>query len=543
MTERRVAVDVVVPTLGRASLPDLLQSLTSAGVPGHVIVVDDRGERGAGPLLGRVPEALAGRVSVVAAAGRGPAAARNAGWRRSRAEWIAFLDDDVVVDAGWGEQLVADLTDLPADVAGSQGRISVPLPAERPATDWERNVAGLQTARWATADLAYRRRALEAAGGFDERFPRAYREDADLGLRLVAAGWRIVDGRRTTTHPVRPADRWVSVRLQAGNADDPVMRARHGPGWRQRAGVPAGRRPRHLAISAAALGAMAGLLLRRPRLTALATAAWLGGTGELAWARIAPGPRDREEVVTLLASSAVLPLAATWHWLRGVRRARGLAPAPPAAPPPPAQPLVRADAALRRPAAVLFDRDDTLVVDVPYNGDPQQVAPMPGARAALDRLRAAGVPCVVVSNQSGVARGLLTMADVTAVNARVEALLGPFDGWFVCSHGPADGCACRKPAPGLVIAAARTLGVEPAHCAVVGDIGADVDAAHAVGASAVLVPTARTRREEIDAAPVVAPDLESAVDLLLGGAPASAAPAPGPPPATQQEAPQREAQP
>jgi histidinol phosphatase-like enzyme len=77
------------------------------------------------------------------------------------------------------------------------------------------------------------------------------------------------------------------------------------------------------------------------------------------------------------------------------------------------------------PAAVLFDRDGTLVRDVPYNGDPSRVEPMPGARAALDRLRAAGVRTAVVSNQSGVARGLLTRDQVDAVNARVEEVLGP----------------------------------------------------------------------------------------------------------------------
>jgi histidinol-phosphate phosphatase family protein len=167
------------------------------------------------------------------------------------------------------------------------------------------------------------------------------------------------------------------------------------------------------------------------------------------------------------------------------------------------------------PEAVLFDRDGTLVEDVPYNGDPDRVVPMPGAREALDRLRAAGVRVGVVSNQSGVGRGLITPAAVDAVNRRIEELLGPLGPWFVCPHGPDDGCSCRKPAPGLVTAAAAALGVLPERCAVVGDIGADVDAALACGARPVLVPTAVTRREEVAAAPEVAADLGEAVDLLL----------------------------
>jgi len=170
------------------------------------------------------------------------------------------------------------------------------------------------------------------------------------------------------------------------------------------------------------------------------------------------------------------------------------------------------------PAAVLLDRDGTLVHDVPYNGRPERVAPIAGAREALDRLRAADVPLAVVSNQSGIARGLLTHADVDAVNARIQELLGPFRAWLVCPHGPDDGCGCRKPRPGLVREAARRLDVPVERCAVVGDIGADVEAAAAAGARGILVPTPATRREEVEAAEEVAPTLGRAVDALLAPA-------------------------
>ena len=178
--------------------------------------------------------------------------------------------------------------------------------------------------------------------------------------------------------------------------------------------------------------------------------------------------------------------------------------------------MAEIDRARERPAAVLFDRDGTLVVDVPYNGDPDRVEPVAGAREALERLRAAGVPTAVVSNQSGIARGLLTPAQVDAVNARLEDLVGPLGPVLVCPHGPDDGCPCRKPAAGLVLQAAAVLGVPPERCAVVGDIGADVGAALAAGARPVLVPTPVTLPEEVAAAPEVAPDLRAAVDLLLG---------------------------
>ncbi|SHF29797.1 D-glycero-alpha-D-manno-heptose-1,7-bisphosphate 7-phosphatase [Streptoalloteichus hindustanus] len=170
------------------------------------------------------------------------------------------------------------------------------------------------------------------------------------------------------------------------------------------------------------------------------------------------------------------------------------------------------------PAAVLFDRDGTLVHDVPYNGDATRVRPVPAAEAALGVLRRRGIPVGVVTNQSGVARGLIAEEQLRAVNRRVEELLGPFDVWAICRHAPEDGCACRKPAPGLVLQAAARLGVPPAEVVVIGDIGSDVDAARAAGARGVLVPTPVTRPAEVLAAPMTAPDLLTAVLLVLGGA-------------------------
>ncbi|WP_174531382.1 D-glycero-alpha-D-manno-heptose-1,7-bisphosphate 7-phosphatase, partial [Micromonospora maritima] len=147
--------------------------------------------------------------------------------------------------------------------------------------------------------------------------------------------------------------------------------------------------------------------------------------------------------------------------------------------------------------AVLLDRDGTLVEDVPYNGDPEKVRPVPGAREALDRLRAAGLRLAVVTNQSGLARGYFTAEDMRRVHARVEELLGPFDHWAICPHDDGDGCVCRKPAPGLVHEAAGALGTVATRCVVVGDIGRDMTAALAAGAAGVLVPTAVTRPEEV----------------------------------------------
>jgi HAD superfamily hydrolase (TIGR01662 family) len=490
---------VVVPTVGRPSLRVLLEALAAGSRPLDcpVVVVDDRPD---GPALEEELRdvALPG-LRVVRAGGGGPARARNIGWRHAATRWVSFLDDDVVTDPDWYERLLEDLSDAGPGVAGSQGRVRVPLPHDRRPTDWERMTAGLADALWITADLTYRRSALSAVGGFDERFPRAFREDADLGLRITESQGDIVRGRRWITHPVRPVDDLVSVRVQAGNADDFLMRAVHGADWRERAHAPRGRRRRHAAVTALAVTSVLALLGGWRRTAAGAAAGWLAGTTELARARIAPGPRDRAEVRRMLVTSAAIPPVATWHSLGGAWQHR--------------------DAPAWRgvPDLVLLDRDGTIVVDVPYNGDPARVVPVDGAREALDRLRALGVRLGVVSNQSGIGSGRITVDQVEAVNARVGELLGPFDVWRYCPHARDEGCDCRKPAPGMVKDACAELGVPPERCVLVGDIGSDVEAAEAAGARGILVPTAATRPEEVHAASHVAATLVAAVDDVIAG--------------------------
>lgn len=505
---------IVVPSVGRPSLRTLLVALNRCDGPrpNAVVVVDDRVAAttpAVEPVGGWVEDVLTVRHG---SGGTGPAAARNIGWRGCTTTWVAFLDDDVVVGEDWLDALAADLTAAVKAagpvVAASEARIVVPLPEGRRPTDWERGTAGLATAKWITADMAYRRDVLLEVGGFDERFPRAFREDADLALRVRRRGYRVVQGERVTTHPVRPAPWDASLRQQRGNADDVLMTRLHGRDWYERAHASRGRRRLHVLTTAALLTAAGGVLTRRPRIAASGAAAWLAATGEFALARIAPGPRDRREIGRMLATSALIPPAATWHWVHGQLEHRTARPLPVAQ---------RPD--LTGVRAVLFDRDGTLVHDVPFNGRPELVRPVAGAREALDRLRAASVKLGVVSNQSGVARGLLTLDDVRAVNARVDELLGPFDTWQFCPHGPDDGCACRKPGPAMITAAAAELAVPVASCVVVGDTAADVGAAEAAGAlGGVLVPNEVTRGQEVLAARWRLVDLAAVADAVLAGA-------------------------
>ncbi|MBC5814944.1 MAG: glycosyltransferase [Candidatus Eremiobacteraeota bacterium] len=318
------AIDVVIPTIGRSSLGVLLASFGQApeNWPQSILIVDDR-EDASTPLdLGDISDSFASRIRILKGKASGPASARNIGFEKAAAPWIAFLDDDVIAHPEWLNELRGDLETLEDRVAASQGNVRVPLPQTRKATDWERNVACLEHAQWITADMAYRRSVLQEVRGFDERFRRAFREDSDLALRVIDAGYEIVKGARSVLHPVRPSDRWISVRLQAGNADDALMRHRYGRDWRQRANETRVRFPQHLATTICGAVALCAAALGGRRTALGAFALWAGSTFHFAWQRIMPGPKTSDEVGTMLVTSAAIPFAAVYHRLVAGARLR-----------------------------------------------------------------------------------------------------------------------------------------------------------------------------------------------------------------------------
>lgn len=140
-----------------------------------------------------------------------------------------------------------------------------------------------------------------------------------------------------------------------------------------------------------------------------------------------------------------------------------------------------------------LDRDGTIIREEHYLRDPARVALETGAAEGLRRLSRAGFRLVVVSNQSGIGRGLLSEADVSAVNARLADLLAvegvEIASWHYCPHEPDAGCACRKPAPGLFLAAEALCPVDWARSFMVGDKPSDVEAGFLLGMKAVLVTT------------------------------------------------------
>lgn len=148
---------------------------------------------------------------------------------------------------------------------------------------------------------------------------------------------------------------------------------------------------------------------------------------------------------------------------------------------------------MSRPAAFL-DRDGTIIDDVGFIGKPEQIAILPGALEALQLLERSGIARIVISNQSGVARGLFREADVDAVNAALAAELAAggasVDAFYYCPHLD-DGCDCRKPLPGMAKRAAREHDLDVAASVVIGDRGADIGVAQALGIPGILIASER----------------------------------------------------
>lgn len=135
--------------------------------------------------------------------------------------------------------------------------------------------------------------------------------------------------------------------------------------------------------------------------------------------------------------------------------------------------------------AVFLDKDGTLIEDVPYNVNPQLVRLVAGAGQALWKLKKAGYKLIVISNQSGVARGLFQQSALLQVSEKIQQLLAPFgvmiDDFYYCPHGSNDACECRKPKPGLIQRAVNEHGIDPKRSWMIGDILHDVEAGNRAG--------------------------------------------------------------
>jgi glycosyltransferase involved in cell wall biosynthesis len=312
-------VSVVVPTYHR---PDLLESCLAALVmqafPGdrfEVVVADDGASEETQQLVAAWAErcpASGPRVRYLpVTATRGPAAARNAGWRAAEGQFIAFTDDDCRPDPHW---LAAGVAALRKGSSGVSGRVIMPLP-ETP-TDYERNAAGLERAPFVTANCFFRRAALSAIGGFDERFAMAWREDSDLWFTLLERGEPLAAAPEAiVVHPVRPARWGVSLSQQRKSLYNALLYKKHPVLYRQY--IQAHPPRRYYAAVAAIAALMVGLAARRKGMAAAAAASWLALTGEFCARRLRGASRRPSHIAEMIVTSAAIPPLAVFWRLRG----------------------------------------------------------------------------------------------------------------------------------------------------------------------------------------------------------------------------------
>lgn len=314
-------VSVVVPTLRR---PELLSRclkalLTQEFPPGlyEILVCDDGPddctEREVRTLARAHPHGP--ELQYLPATGaRGPAAARNRGWRRARSEIIAFTDDDTVPHADWLKQGVLAMT--PATSAVS-GRIVMPLPTQP--TDYERDAAGLADAEFATANCFVRRRALLSVGGFDTRFTSAWREDSDLHFALLEKDLVVVRcPLAQVLHPIRPARFGAGLAMQRKVMFDTLLLSKYPDLYRER--IRRGPPWFYLAVTSAAVVAVVALLLRLWWLAGGAGLLWLVLTA-IFFRRRAQGTSSRiSDRLDLALTSALVPLLSIGWRLVGMAR-------------------------------------------------------------------------------------------------------------------------------------------------------------------------------------------------------------------------------
>jgi len=289
----------------------------------EVMVVDDGPSADTEAVVAELAARAPGHVRLryLRAQGtRGPAGARNTGWRAARAPVIAFTDDDTVPDPHWLDEGLRALT---GDLMAASGRVVVPAPA-RP-TDHARNTQGLERAEFVTANAFVRRDALLATGGFDERFTRAWREDSDLHFSLIERYGRVGRAERAVVvHPVREAPWGVSLSQQANVYFDALLYAKHRRLYREKVR----RHPpwNYLLIVSAAVAALVAALCGLAAVALGLAAASLAGCAAFARRRLRGASLAPAHVAEMLVTSVAIPFLAVFWRLRGAWRFRTLYP-------------------------------------------------------------------------------------------------------------------------------------------------------------------------------------------------------------------------
>lgn len=316
-------VSVVVPTFHRDDLlRRLLERLLAQRLPDdeyEIIVVDDARSETTAQIVGVAANAQP-NVVVRALRGqsRGPAAARNIGWRAARGSIIGFIDDDAYpADENWLDTMLRRFEDAAIDGVG--GSVSVPLEG-RP-TDFQANIRRLERSTFVTCNAFYRKSALERVGGFDERFALPFREDSDLQFSIEATGGRLVqEPGAVVVHPAPRGHFGASLRLQRYTMFNALLYKKHPQRFRRE--LDGGPRLHYYAMALALAGAFVAVVRRQRAAARICMSVWLALQANFCAARLRGTSRRPRDVAEIIVTSPLIPLLSIYWRLRGAIRFR-----------------------------------------------------------------------------------------------------------------------------------------------------------------------------------------------------------------------------
>ncbi|MDB5110429.1 MAG: glycosyl transferase family 2 [Mucilaginibacter sp.] len=314
-----VKITVVIPTYRRPKLLTkclaALNHQTFARNEYEVIVISDGPDEITAKAIGADPKyALVKFLST--AEKKGPAAARNMGWLQAKGKLIAFTDDDCLPDQAWLQTIWQNYKG--EEEIAFTGKMIVPV--SQPPTDYELNIANLETAEFVTANCVCTKNALVKTGGFDERFKMAWREDSDLHFKLLENNILIHTIPAVVVHPVRKAPWGISIKEQKKGVFNALLYKKHPQLYRQR--IKSQPSWKYYLIVLLFTGIFLSLIAGSNPAAICCAAGWLILTLDFCRKRLAKTSRAPMHLLEMLITSMIIPFLSVYWQIYGAIKYR-----------------------------------------------------------------------------------------------------------------------------------------------------------------------------------------------------------------------------
>jgi len=316
-------ISVAIPTYKRpALLSRCLEALYNQRFDKNnfeIIVVSDGADEQTKEVIDRFRNIELPRLSYyVLSEHKGPAAARNVGWHHAESKLIAFTDDDCIPEPQWLRKFYNAYLRVSKSKVAFTGHTIVPIPADP--TDYERNVANLEKAEFITANCACTRHALIKAGGFDEAFSMAWREDSDLQFKFIHHGIPIIPVEAKVTHPVRKAHWGISLKEERKGMFDALLYKKFPRLYRQK--IQTSPPWRYYAMIACFITCLIGLFSKVPWLAATGFAGWIMLEVAFIYRRLSSTRKTFDHISEMIVTSLVIPFLSIYWRLYGIIKYR-----------------------------------------------------------------------------------------------------------------------------------------------------------------------------------------------------------------------------